>query len=366
MIFSESNRDGRAQAFVPGFQLPFAHYDLPMTSSQRLALLLCPLMLRIVLGITFTFAGMGYLFGEVGFKGADAAALANLGVAIAPTTPNAKPDGTAGMLPAPGGAPTLRNQRSNPGTKPSPVMDPADIAKNPPNPLSPADPEPLPAFKAESRRPVKATDSQSKPTEKNPTATKPAAPTMPGASEDFKPQLPAPRFAAYQFGQPIGLRKVYLTALKIHYAAFPPPRSVNPTSVVPAFLAAGMVPVYVAHTAAVAELMAGVLLLLGVYCRFWALLTGAIMLGAILIDQVAPALRSGNTTLWLLPGPGPGQAWHELDVFRGLLWQAALAAMSFCIVLIGAGAVALDNAQLFAAKTAKLKRGRGAEVEDDQ
>ena len=337
-----------------------------MTSSQRLALLLCPLMLRIVLGVTFTFAGVGYLFGEVGFKGADAAALANLGVAIAPTTPNAKPDGTGGMLPGPGNSPILRDQQANPGGKSIPMMDPADIAKNPSSPLSPADPEPLPAVTAEPRRPGKAVDGQPKALEKIPTMTKPAAPTMPGASKDTKPQPPTPQFAAYQFGQPIGLRKVYLTALKLHYAAFPPPRSVNPTSVVPAFMGAGMVPVYVAHTAAVVELMAGVLLLLGVYCRFWALLTGAIMLGAIFIDQVAPALRSGNTTLWLLPGPGPGQAWHELDVYRGLLWQAALAAMSFCVVLIGAGAVALDNAQLFAAKNAKPNRRRGAEIENEQ
>ena len=336
-----------------------------MTSSQRLALLLCPLMLRIVLGVTFTFAGMGYLFGEVTFKGADAAALANLGVAIAPTTPNAKPDGTGGMRPSPGGSPTLKDNRVNPGNKGSPASDPAAIAKTPPNPLSPADPEPLPAMKAEPRRPAKAAESQPKAAEKNPSTAKPAAPPMPGTPEGATPSPPAPQYAAHQFGQPIGLRKVYLTALKIHYAAFPPSRSVNPTSVVPAFIGAGMVPVYVAHTIAVAELMAGVLLLLGIYCRFWALLTGAIMLGAILIDQVAPALRSGNTTLWLLPGPGPGQAWHDFDIYRGLLLQVALAAMSFCIVLIGAGAVALDNAQLLASKSAKPKRGRSLDVEDD-
>ncbi len=327
-------------------------------------------MLRIVLGVTFTFAGVGYLFGEVGFKGADAAALANLGVAIAPTTPNAKPDGAGGMLPSPGGSPGLHDQRANPGNRTSPGSSPADdpaaIAKNPPNPLSPADPEPLPAVKAEPRRSAKGAESQPKAAEKNPPAVKPASPPMPGTPEGALSSPPAPQYAAYQFGQPIGLRKVYLTALKIHYAAFPPPRSVNPTSVVPAFIGAGMVPVYVAHTVAVAELMAGVLLLLGVYCRFWALLTGAIMLGAILVDQIAPALRSGNTTLWLLPGPGPGQAWHELDVYRGLLWQVALAAMSFCIVLIGAGAVALDNAQLLTSKTAKPKRGRGVGEDDEE
>jgi uncharacterized membrane protein YphA (DoxX/SURF4 family) len=330
-----------------------------------MALLLCPFMLRMVLGVTFTFAGLGYLFGTVQMRGADAAALANLGIPVSPTS--GKGPGSRGNFPPPAVTPSQRDDRTTPTFGPG--VGPATIAEKPRDPneqFRRTDPEPLPAATTEPRRGSPA-----------PGGTKPAPGTPSGGTA--KPAIPSPPtvpaatsieparlYTAADFLQPVTVRKAYVTALKIHYAAIPPTASANPTALLPTFLGEGMWPGLLAHSVAVIELMAGMLLIAGIYCRFWACLTGLIMLGALLIDQMAPAIRAGSTMLWVLPAPAEGQAWHDIDVYRALLWQLALAAASFSVMLMGAGAMALDNSQLFAAKGGKRGRSAAAaDAEDD-
>lgn len=341
-----------------------------MTSSQRMALLLCPFMLRMVLGVTFTFAGLGYLFGTVQMRGADAAALANLGIPLGPTS--GKGPGGRGNFPPPAVTPSQRDDRNTPTFGPG--VGPATIAekaRDPNEQFRLTNPEPLPAVTTEPRRGSPA-PAGGKPA----TAAgggggaggggaKPAIPPPPSIPSTVSTE-PARTYTAADFLQPVQVRKAYVTALKIHYAAIPPTASANQTALLPTFVGEGMWPGLVAHSVAVVELMAGMLLIAGIYCRFWACLTGLIMLGALLIDQMAPAIRAGNTMLWVLPAPAEGQAWHDIDVYRALLWQLALAAASFSVVLMGAGAMALDNSQLFAAKGGK--RGRApaaADAEED-
>jgi len=319
-----------------------------MNTGQKLALLLCPLLLRWVLGVTFTFASVGYLFGEVAIKGQDAATLASMGVALAPTS------GPGGELPISSPA----NGAASPGKK-SPLRE-RDGA-------SPAKPRPAAGSMSIAQQPTAEVPDQMQRTAPEALSAveqgKQTAPQPPGPATAIA--VPPPLFTAAQFALPVTVRKVNLTAIKIAHAAFPPKGSKSEFSLFPQLLASGMWPVYMAYSVAILQLLASILLLLGVYCRFWALLLATFMLGALFIDQLAPALRAGTTVLLIVPGPGPDQQWHDLDAYRPLLLQLALLAMSICVALLGSGAIALDNAQAKAGPKRKHKPA-AAETDDDE
>lgn len=98
-------------------------------------------------------------------------------------------------------------------------------------------------------------------------------------------------------------------------------------------------PVTLAWAATITEIVAGVFLLIGFITRFSALGVGGVMLGAIWMTELGPAIQAGATMLGFLPA-------YEVfspDAWKTLLWQFALMTMALGVVFSGAGALSLDR-----------------------
>src|SRR5262249_25937881 len=112
-------------------------------------------------------------------------------------------------------------------------------------------------------------------------------------------------------------------------------------------------PVYLAWAVALTELIAGAAVLLGLFTRLMALALAGVVIGAIWLTLVGPAIQSGNTGLGFLPAKSPVDlaAWEGVWVEVGLLVVAV--ALAFC----GRGRASLDRAIL---------GGPDAEDDDDE
>jgi uncharacterized membrane protein YphA (DoxX/SURF4 family) len=158
---------------------------------------------------------------------------------------------------------------------------------------------------------------------------------------DAAPQATGrPPFLAADFPEPVHLRRVYGLVLKLDAAARPPSTAKNPVSLWPGFVSSGPWLVVFAWSAAMAQLFGGLMLLLGLFTRFFAAVLCCVMLSAMWLDQLGPAIWSGNTFLGVLPA----YTWWDPAQWNVFYWQLALIASAFAVALLGSGAVALDNA----------------------
>mgnify|MGYP005838202843 CR=1 FL=1 len=259
-----------------------------LSRSQSLA----PLLLRLALGVTFLWAGMGKLFAEFEVSGARAARLANWGALERPPAP--PPEVVPPAVVPPGGIPT-----------------PSGTAPN----GRPVPREPLP-------------------------------PAEPGTGR-IRPVYAQTDYTAADFPSPVRTRRVNGIALMLHQAANPAPREdgTTPMALWPAFAAGGRMPVYLAWAVAITELAGGGMLILGLFTRLAALGIAGTMLGAVWLTEIGPAIQSGKTILGVLPARADLYAIALApDGYVTLLWQAALLAGALAIVLLGSGALAIDNA----------------------
>ncbi|HVZ31242.1 MAG TPA: hypothetical protein VG963_02390, partial [Polyangiaceae bacterium] len=72
-----------------------------LSPGERRAVLLAPLPLRALLGVTFLWAGLGKVLSQQSVVGQDAAVLANMGVVAPPPQPTPQPDAPSQPLPEP-------------------------------------------------------------------------------------------------------------------------------------------------------------------------------------------------------------------------------------------------------------------------
>lgn len=230
-----------------------------MRLRDSIGLSLSPFILRLVLALTFIWAGAGKLLPVHQFTSEQAAALANMGAIEAPTV--------------------------------APV-----------NPIPPADPA-----------------------------------TVTDATRKYLPE---------QFPDGAPARRVLGLALMLDRAAHPGfnDDGVVPQPIWPPELAKGRWPVYLAYAVSITELVGGMALLLGLFTRLSALGLVFVMLGAIWLDQIGPAIQWGNTLFGFLPAYGA----FDVDVvgkpvWMPLLWQLALLGMSGAVFFLGAGAFSLDR-----------------------
>ena len=112
----------------------------------------------------------------------------------------------------------------------------------------------------------------------------------------------------------------------------------------PAQLAQGHWPNTLALTASLSELIAGFLILIGLFTRFSSLVTLGIMAVAIWLTQIGPAIQTGDALLGFLPNRGA----FDLDaagmsVWFTLLWQFSLLCISAALMFLGAGTLSLDR-----------------------
>ncbi len=294
-----------------------------MSVKDSAAVSLAPLFLRVALGVTFLWAGLGKVVEEYGVKGAEAATLANLGVLerrgegreprTVPTTPEAANE----VKPEPEVKPEARPE-TKPETKPEPTS----------KPVAPKVPEP----KVEEKKPPRWPD--------------PTGPLSAGGFEIV--QARGEGATAAEYPEDVKVRRVYgLTLLLI--------RSSGEEGLWPRALAQDHWPVTLAWSAAVAEIAGGAFVLVGLFTRFSAFWLGGLITAAAWLTQVGPSLRDGGSlgALWDMDSAGN-------YAYATLLWQGALAMMSMSLVFLGSGALGFDRA-LFPPPTPPAKPAGSAE-----
>lgn len=273
-----------------------------MSFRDTLATKIAPLPVRLVLAITFVWAGLGKITQNIQVTGDQAALLANMGVSLRPPTP---PGEATPAAPLP---------------TPTPTPAPAE-----------ADPDPDPAGEPADQRPDPApSESPSRPGGSPPTLM--ALQTSPAA----------PAFTAADFPGLVETKRLHGLALLIHRSANPAPgdNGVAPPASWPPALAQGNRPVIQAWAVAITEILGGLFLFTGLFTRLSALSLTGVMLGALWLTGFGPAWQSGNTQFGFLPT----HATFDVAAWKDMLWQLALAAASFQLFLSGPGALALDGA----------------------
>ncbi len=269
-----------------------------MQLAKATAIYAAPIPLRIILAVTFIWAGLGKIVHEVPVQGEQAALLANMGYTFAAATP-AKP------APQPDPEPT---------PEPAPTTQPDDQATPDPAPTESAAP-PLPPFLA---------------LQEQTTATAGA-------------RTPAtPAYTAADFPEPQKVKSLYNLAILTYTAAHPNPAAdgTTPAPIWPEWAARDHWPMTMAWVAAITELAAGLLVGVGLLTRLSALALAGIMLTAAWLTQLGPAIQSGTALFGFLPDY---PVW-DTQAWQPLLWQLALFAAALALACAGPGSLAIDSA----------------------
>lgn len=374
----------------------------------KLAGLLSPVFLRVVLGVTFIWAGLGKLIPSVPVQGVDAALLSNAGLSLDPgrrrppqpaedEAPAPQLDPPQPLpLPAPGDAAPQSERRNRPRPIPSPDDEYATgLAAVPAveiemQPLASLAREPAPSgrgkaqqpkangkkAKASSQPPPSILDQPAEPAEASPPA---APPSKPAATPSSKPSnkgasrsqagtadksaawpkhLPVGRATAKDYPNPVEVQRVNEVALLLIKSAFPAPLDNGKArmSIWPQRLALDPWPRYMAWAAALTELFCGAMLLVGFFTRTNAVILCLTTANAIWLTTIGPAIASENAVLGILPD----RTWWAPKEWATPLWQMAIVAMCLSVAFAGAGWLSLDR--FFAAAGGKKK----ADEEDEE
>jgi len=273
--------------------------------------LIAPLFLRVVIGLTFLWAGLGKLTTTMEVSGESAAMLANMGVvAVKPLTPPVLETPTD--LPF-GNTPDRQPIPTEPLTEPSTDPD-----------VGPAKPQGTPKGTPTPLMRLQASPSQTAST----------------------PSDTAPKFVAQDFETPVAVTGVYGIALLIKYKSEPSINAdgTNIRPILPAKLGEGRWPVYLAWSAAVTEVVAGAMMLAGLFTRLGAFALMGTMVMATWLTEIGPAMAAGTAKLGFLPA----HDWFGMDAagnyaMANFGWQMALLAGSAALVFLGGGYLSLDR-----------------------
>jgi len=288
---------------------------------DQLALTLPSLILRIVLAITFLWAGTGKIVGTTSVSGDAAARLANMQV---PFLPEAEPPQSE----------TPQSDRAAP-VNPPPEDPRTDDQPGDPQPDAPdSDQEPQNGDEGAGD----ADNASDNPDPADPVALHNTRPLISLAA-----QAGGDPAVGSDFPEPVRVRRVHTLALLLHTSVNPaltPDSSPRP-GLLPSWMGQGRTPVYLAWAAAITEILAGVLLLVGLVTRLSAFATLGIMVMAMWTTTVGPAaIQSSDAVLGFIPSAD--DPWAP-DAYKTLLWQFALACASLSVVLLGPGPLSVDR-----------------------
>lgn len=316
--------------------------------------LFAPLILRVVLGVTFIWAGLGKLVPLVEFNGQDAAILANLGTGIVPSKTTKAPLATD----APALAPPATLPLPDPPVKPAPNTP----AKPKPSSrqqrsspdigyttqgtvLASLDTGGLPAAadtaRSTTKKPSTNVQTPSQPPIQPPPVQPPATgKPVNGPATDTLP--PGGKFRATDFTEPARARRAYGLSVLMVRAAYPQPSIgvQRPKAYWPAIFATSPWVVWLAFGAAVVELFAGVLVLVGFLTRLSSLMLVLVMATALWLTQIGPALSIGQTQFGFLPD----KTWWDPQLWSTFFWQLLIIATGIAVACMGSGALSVDRA----------------------
>lgn len=264
-----------------------------MHLARSSAIYAAPIPLRLVLAATFIWAGLGKVVATFPVQGEQAALLANMDYKFpAPAQPaHPAPQGEA----QPPAAPETPPENGSPET-------PSARDQAPPDPLA-------------------------------------AAPNLYRVA--LANQAAVSRTAA-DFPDPIEVKRLYGLALLTYTAAHPAPNpdGTIPRPIWPEWAARDSWPIVLAWAAAITELAAGILVLVGLLTRLSALSIASVMAVAMWLTEFGPAIQAGQTVLGFLPQRDP---WDTL-AWKTLLWQLSLFGAALSLAFAGPGALAIDRA----------------------
>lgn len=274
-----------------------------MLFRDQVALTLPALLLRLTLCVIFLWAGLGKVLGEARVTGDDAARLARMGVTPVHV---AKPGEPVRALPEPPAGEEPSNRPANPPAEP-----PTELIV----------PEGSAAEGAEGSTAM-----------------------LPGGARWLPVQAMRTEFAAEDFPGEHRVQRVYTVALILSKAGDPPARADGTPGrrTMPGWVASERWPMILAWAAAVTEILAAGMLLAGVLTRFGAALLVGVMLQAMWLTQIGPALV-GNRASLIGFLPMAEDPWDP-SAYKDLLWQASCLVMAACVFLLGSGPIGLDRA----------------------
>lgn len=294
--------------------------DSTMRLRDQVALTLPTLFLRIILGITFLWAGTGKLMGTYAVTGDNAARLANIGVmptAPAPAMPDVEPD--------------PESAEQDPAD--DPIGDPIDSSVD--NPVD----NPVDSIIEDTTDTIEGIIEDSK-------ESLPDLPTIPGNDQQYELhsiQYAGTHYAAADFADEMEVKQVYSIALMILKASDPglTEDSTPIDPIMPAMFASNPWPKALAWAVAITEIAAGAFLLIGFLTRISAISVFAVMLVAMWMTQFGPAILQSNDALFgfILRVDNP---WAGAS-YAGLFWQLALTAMAGSVFFMGSGAIGIDR-----------------------
>lgn len=294
-----------------------------MRKRDRAGLSIAPLFLRLALAVTFIWAGSGKLFGTMEVEGETAAILANYGVIQNPNLPAAPP-------PDADAAPETPEEELV-------LPDPEEV-ETPPEQSPPGD---TPPDELETDEPPRS---------------------LAGGALLASWQTGEPRFLATgaDFPEPVEVRKWAGLVLMLHNAINPgvdaedsTPRmrlwpDLDPTTDYDPW------PRWLAIAAALTELIAGLLVAVGLLTRLASLPLAGVMVVAMWLTQFGPAIQAGTAQLGFLPDHPP----FDTDAWKTLLWQFAILCAALALFFAGPGALSLDRLLLGrGGKKAEAKEG---------
>jgi uncharacterized membrane protein YphA (DoxX/SURF4 family) len=290
-----------------------------------------PVFLRVALGVTFLWAGIGKFAADMTINRQQAVVLASYG-SIAPAAAPTKP---ADAAPAETNTPETKAPETKPADTKAPEAKPPAAQSSD---TKPAEAAPPPASKG----PVSSIAGTLLLAQTTSAQTTPAAPSTPVISR-AQP-------SAADFPETMSVSRVHGLTLLLHSAANPAPGDNGQPKMAlwPAFASKDHWPKTLAYAAAITEITAGLFLLVGLFVRVSAFSLAGVMLGAIWLTEIGPAMQAGTARFGILPGYG---LW-DVGAWKTILWQLSLLCSALALVFTGPGALALDNA-LFPAAPSK-------------
>jgi len=139
---------------------------------------------------------------------------------------------------------------------------------------------------------------------------------------------------------PVELRRVYGIALTLSKGASPDEiDGSQPPAIVPSFVGSGRTPVYLAWAAAIAEVVCAALVFIGLFTRVGAVGLLGVMAVAMWLTTFGPAYQSGSGFLVFLPGNSA----FDTQAWKTPLWQLALLCASLALALTGPGALSAHH-----------------------
>lgn len=323
-----------------------------MNHRQRVGLAIAPLFLRVGLGITFVWAGLGKVMGdEMSVQGEDAVILADLGVIAGPTArPILTPSTSPTNVPAPASKPEVKPE-TMPETRPdlTPEIKPDSKTRLP----APTETLPVPGDKkSDPSKPVVKSEPKVEPkAEPKVHVSRPKIDSeglaalvrddTSTAANFVRTQAIASRYSAADFAEPVKVKRVHGITLILVKAARPGVNADGTArmAIWPAWAAGDRWPVLWAWAAAVTELVGGTFVLCGFLTRFCSLGLVSTIVVAAWLTHFGPAIQSGDT-VW---GFMPNQPRFSVTAWQVLLWQLMLAMSGLSLFFAGPGALSLDR-----------------------